>query len=211
MKHTLRRTFVTGLVMTMPLFITLAIIQFFWGRVESALSPLVLHSIRWLGLGSWLEVAWIDYLAPLLSVTLGVLAIYLVGLVGGNVLGQQLLHWLEGLVLRVPIVRTIYGATRQVLDTFSKASGKSFSRVVLVTFPRPGMFTLGLVTGKPAADIQGHCPGAAVSVFVPTTPNPTSGWLLFIPENELIPLQMSVDDAFKMIISGGVLGGQTPH
>jgi uncharacterized membrane protein len=204
-KHTFRRTFIAGLFIALPLLVTLWTIQFIFGRVEEALSPVVLETIRFLGFGHWLEIAWLDYLAPLLSVGLGVLVIYLVGLIGGNVLGRQVLKGLERVVLQVPVVRSIYGAVRQFVQTFSQAGGRAFSRVVLVQYPRPGVWTLGFVTNTAAAEIAQVTRPDAVSVFLPTTPNPTSGWLLYVSEAELVTVAMSVDDAFKLIISGGVL------
>jgi uncharacterized membrane protein len=172
----------------------------------------VIEVIRFLGFGHWLEIAWLDYLAPLLSVGLGVFVIYLVGLIGGNVLGRQVLKGLERLVLQIPVVRNIYGATRQFVQTFSQAGGRAFSRVVLVQYPRPGVWTLGLVTNSAAQEIARVTRPDVVAVFLPTTPNPTSGWLLYVPEGELVPVSMSVDDAFKLIISGGVLStGKGPE
>lgn len=207
MKQSMRRTFVAGLVITLPLLITVWIIQFIFSRIDSAVSPVVVKLIRLLGLSRWLEVAWLDYVSPLVAVALGVIAIYLVGLVGGNVLGRQVLKGLERLVMQIPLVRSIYSATRQFFDTFSKASSRSFRRVVLVQYPRQGLWTLGLVTNSAVTDIQTRTHPSVVAVFLPTTPNPTSGWLVFVPNEELIEVSMTVDDAFKMIISGGVLSG----
>ena len=156
-------------------------------------------------LESWLEQAWVDYLAPVVSVTLAVVLICLLGLFGGNVLGKQLLRGIDRLLMQVPFVRGIYSATRQFLDTFAKSGSDAFSRVVLVEYPRKGLWTMALVTSETEGEVQIRLEQRVVSVFIPTTPNPTSGWLLFVPEEDVIALEMSVDDAFKMIISGGIL------
>jgi uncharacterized membrane protein len=213
MQRTFRSTFVAGLFICLPLAVTIWTIQFVFSRVEQLLTPIVMDLGILMGLGPWLKAAWADYAAPVVSVALGVLAIWFVGLVGGNVLGRQLLRGLERLVLQVPVVRSIYGATRQFIEAFSPGAGRSFSRVVLVQYPRPGVWTLGLVTNTHNEDISQQVGTAVVSVFMPTTPNPTSGWLAFVPDNELISLTMSVDDAFKLIVSGGVLGNKaaTPN
>jgi uncharacterized membrane protein len=205
-----RRTFVAGLFICLPLLVTLWTIQFILVRIENTVTPLVIQSMRLMGLGAWLQVAWVDYLAPLLSILLGLFSIFLVGLFGGNVLGRQVLRGFEALVLQVPVVRSIYGATRQFVTTFSQAQGRSFSRVVLVEYPRVGVWTLGLVTNAAPARVVDSVGGPMASVFLPTTPNPTSGWLTFVPEAQLVDVAMSVDDAFKLIISGGVLGAQEP-
>jgi len=210
MKRTFRSTFVAGLFICLPLAVTLWTIQFVFSRVDHLLTPIVLDLGRFLGLGPWLEAAWADYAAPLVSVALGVLAIWLVGLVGGNVLGRQILRGLERIVLQVPVVRSIYGATRQFIEAFSPGAGRAFSRVVLVEYPRPGVWTLGLVTNTHNPAISERTGKQMISVFLPTTPNPTSGWLAFVPDNELISLTMSVDDAFKLIVSGGVLNNSKP-
>ena len=201
-----KRTFVAGLFICLPLAVTIWTIQFVFTRVEGLMTPFVLDLGYALGLGPWLREAWADYVAPLVSVALGVLAIWLVGLVGGNVLGKQLLSGLERLVLQIPVVRSIYGATRQFIEAFSPGAGRAFSRVVLVEYPRAGVWTLGLVTNTHNPEVSAHTGSPMVSVFLPTTPNPTSGWLAFVPDNELISLNMTVDDAFKLIVSGGVLG-----
>jgi uncharacterized membrane protein len=206
MHRSFRSTFVAGLFICLPLWVTIWTIQLVFTRVERLLTPMVLDLGIFLGLGPWLEAAWADYVAPLVSVMLGVVGIWLVGLVGGNVLGKQVLSGLERIVLQIPVVRSIYGATRQFIEAFSPGAGRAFSRVVLVEYPRAGVWTLGLVTNTANAKISGEVGKHLISVFLPTTPNPTSGWLAFVPDNELISLDMSVDDAFKLIVSGGVLG-----
>lgn len=211
MHHNFRRTFVAGLFICLPLFVTLWTIQFIWGRIEDTVTPLVLQSMRLAGLGDWLKVAWVDYLAPLLSVGLGILAIWAVGLVGGNVIGRQALRLFEKLVLHVPIVRSIYGATRQFVSTFSQASGRSFSRVVLIEYPRAGVWTMAFVTNDAPSLVPSPAGQKMTSVFLPTTPNPTGGWLLFVVDDTLIDVPISVDDAFKLIISCGVLRPDAIH
>jgi uncharacterized membrane protein len=209
-KRTFKRTFLTGLVVVLPLLITFWVIRFLFGNIDKAVTPYVLNVIQWLGLGRWLEEAWANWFAPVVSVFLAILVIYALGLFGGNVLGRQLLAGLEKIVMQVPFVRGIYSASRQFLDTFSKTDGNAFSRVVLLEYPRPGVWTMALVTNNTDGEVQSYVDRNLTSLFIPTTPNPTSGWLLFVPEEDLITLEMSVDEAFKMIISGGVLTPQFP-
>ncbi len=207
--RTFRRVFLTGLIVMLPIFISLWVIHLIFSLIDDTVTPLVVDLIRLLGVGRWVESAWVEYLAPVVSVTLSVLVIYLVGLVGGNVLGRQVLQALDKLLMQVPLVRGIYSATRQFLDTFSRARGGAFRRVVLVEYPRPGLWTMGFVTSETEGEVQARTQGHVLNVFLPTTPNPTSGWLVFVQDSEVVDLDMSVDEAIKMVISGGVL--TPPH
>lgn len=204
-RKTFRRTFLTGVVIILPVVVTGWIILFVFNLLARTLTPVVLQSIQLFGLGAWSKAAWLNYAAPLVSVTLSLLLIYLIGLIGGNVLGKQVIGLFDKLMMQVPFVRGIYSATRQFFQTFSRSKGEAFSRVVLVEYPRKDLWTMALVTARTRGEVQERTHANMVSVFVPTTPNPTSGWLLFVPEEDCIFLDMSVDDAFKMIISGGVI------
>jgi uncharacterized membrane protein len=148
----------------------------------------------------------VRWLAPAASVLVALLLIYLVGLLGGNVVGRQVLKGLEAVVLQIPFIRGIYAATRQFLDTFSRDQ-KAFQKVVLVEWPRPGAWTVAFVTNEAPGALA---PADHVCVFVPTTPNPTGGYIIFVPRAAVRPLSMSVDDAFKLVISGGVLTPSPP-
>ena len=205
MQLNVRRTVVTGLIVSMPLFVTLWVVQLIFVSIEGVVSPVLHEGLRLLGLGGSLEHGWLGFLAPVLSVLAGGIAVYLIGLIGGNVLGRELLGVLDGVLLRVPVVRSIYSATRQFMDTFSQAQGRAFRRVVLVQYPRQGAWTLGLVTNQAPQAVAKPTGQSLVAVFLPTTPNPTSGWLVFVPDADLVDVAISVDDAFKLIISGGVL------
>jgi len=186
-------------------FVSFWLVTLLFGLINETVTPVLFQVVSWFASSAWVEQAWVNYIAPLVSIVLAVAVIYVIGLVGGNVFGRQLLAWLEAVLLRVPIVRGIYGATRQFIDTFSRQDGRAFSGVVLVEFPRAGTWTLGLVTGSTQGEIYRRIHRDLVNVFVPTTPNPTGGYLIFVPSENVIRLEMSIDDALKMIISGGVL------
>ena len=204
MNKSIKRTFVTGVVIILPVLITVWGIGLVFGLLNQNVTPLILHFLKLVTLDQLSEATWVRYVAPVVSVTLSFLFIYLLGLIGGNVLGRQLLGAVDRSLKRIPFVRGIYSSTRQFLETFQSGSG-AFSRVVLVEYPRKEIWTLAFVTSETQGEVQERTRRRVVSVFVPTTPNPTSGFLLFVPEEDVIPLSMSVDDAFKMIISGGVL------
>lgn len=203
-RKTFRRTLITGFFVVLPVLVTIWVIRFFITQIDSTITPFALHVIRLLGLGRWVEGVWVDWVAPPVSVALTTLAIYLVGLFGGNVLGQQILKSIDQLLLQVPVVRGIYSATRQFLDTFSR-SGSSFSKVVLIEYPRAGSWTLAFVTNEEPKQIPTPTDEKLMAVFVPTTPNPTSGFMLFVPKTKVTSVDISVDDAFRMIVSAGVL------
>jgi uncharacterized membrane protein len=201
----IRRKLAAGLIIVLPVIVTYWVVKFLFNAVNDTVTPVLTNIIRWVAPGSWAQYAWINFVAPLVSVILAVLVIYVIGLIGGNVLGRQLLGLLESLLLRIPVVRGIYSAARQFVDTFSRPEGTAFRGVVLVEFPREGTWSLGFVTGTAPREVVAHAAEKLVSVFVPTTPNPTGGYLLFVPERNAIRLEMSVDEALKMVISGGVL------
>lgn len=198
---TLRRTFLTGLIVLTPVLVTIWVVRLVLKTVTDAVTPTVQGLIHVLHI----EQDWVQFIAPLIGLILSALVIYFLGALAGNVLGRQLIAGLERLLMQIPVVRGIYSATRQFLQTFSGDKNKAFNKVVLFEYPRKGLWTMGLLTGETRGEVQNETAEDVVSVFVPTTPNPTSGWLIFVPKNDLKELSMSVDDAFKMIISGGIL------
>lgn len=200
-----RRTFLTGLVVAAPILVTLWLVTLLFDQVSSYIAPALFGLARFFGFAGEPMRGWIETIVQLLSVGVGAAGIFLIGLLAENVLGRQLLKGLEWLLMQIPFIRGIYSATRQFLETFSGDSTKAFRKVVLFEYPRKGLWTMGLLTGDAKGEVAQRVPEKMVSVFVPTTPNPTSGWLIFVPIESVQELEMSVDDAFKMIISGGVL------
>lgn len=129
----------------------------------------------------------------------------MLGLVGANLIGRRMLTKVEALLLRLPLVRTIYSSVKQVVDTF-QGPGRNFQRVVLMEYPRPGLWTLGLVATERADSLGLAAGNKVLAVFVPTTRNPTSGFLVIVPPEDVIERDFSVEDAFKFIVSGGIVG-----
>ncbi len=209
-RRNFRRTLLTGFFIILPLAVTLWFLQLVFGAVDRAMTPVILRTFHLVGFGEWSTVAWVKIFLPIASLTVAVLFTWLLGLVGGNVVGRQIVAWLERLVQQIPVVRSIYSATRQFVDTFSSSDGRSFNRVVLVEWPQKGSWTIGLVTQDTGGEIRQKLgQKKLLSVYVPTTPNPTGGYLIFIAEENVMPLSMSVDEALKMVISLGVLGGDS--
>ena len=142
---------------------------------------------------------------PGIGVIATLLVVFLTGLVTANIIGQRLLRFWEGVLSRIPVVKSVYYSVKQVSDTLFSSSGEAFRKALLVQYPREGAWTIAFLTGQPGGDVLTHLRGDYVSVFVPTTPNPTSGFFLMLPRKDVIELEMSVDEALKYIISMGVV------
>jgi uncharacterized membrane protein len=192
----LKTWFLTGLLVLVPLGITLWVLNLVIGTMDQSLAllpeawqPDKLFGRRILGLGAILTVVFI----------------LLVGLLAHNFIGQRLVRWWEALLRHIPVVGPIYTSVKQVSDTLLSSSGNAFRKALLVQYPREGSWTIAFLTGRPGGDVQNHLQGEYVSVYVPTTPNPTSGFFLMLPRKDAIELDMSVDEALKYIISMGVV------
>jgi len=198
--HFVRRIFLAGLLILLPLFITYLLIAFLFNIFASVGAPLVA------GLFQLLDADLPAYpLVPLVNLLLSLAVIFFLGLVGTNILGRRILPSFEGLLLRLPLVRTIYSSTKQVVATFN-APSRSFQRVVLLEYPRKGIWTLGLVATERRDSLHLFPSDQVLSVFIPTTPNPTSGYLVIVSPDDVKDLDFTVEEALKFIISGGIVG-----
>ena len=142
---------------------------------------------------------------PGLGVILVVSLLFFTGMMAANFLGQWFLRILDNLLSRIPIVKSVYGSVKQVSDTLFSSSGQAFRQALLVQYPRAGVWTVAFQTGTPSGDVAKNLPEDCVNVYVPTTPNPTSGFFLIMKKSEVIELEMGVDEALKYIISMGVV------
>ena len=192
----LRRYLFTGLIIWIPLGVTIFVFQLFIGMMDQ----LVLVFPR-----SWQPMQLVGFNIPGLGVILVVLILLLTGFLASNYLGRMLLGLGNELLEHIPLVRSVYSAAKQISDTLFTNKGKSFRKVVLIRYPQKDTWSLAFQTSESLGEVNAKMPGHMVSVFVPTTPNPTSGFLLMVPQEDMIELEMSVDDALKMIISLGVI------
>ncbi len=193
--HTLRRYFVAGLLVWIPLGITLWVLKITVDLMDESLQLLP---------GTYRSEALFGFHVPGLGIILTVAIVLATGALAANFVGRRLLALGDNLLTRIPIVRSVYGGVKQISDTLFSPDGNAFRRAVLVRYPHAGAWTVALVTGTPqheVASILGH---DQISVFVPTTPNITAGFFLIVPRAETIELEMSVDAALKYIISMGV-------
>lgn len=200
--HFLRRTFLTGLLILLPLFVTYLLIAFLFNLFANIGAPLVKGLSRAIGPN---YSAWIEPLGPLVNLALSFTVIFLLGLVGTNILGRRIIAAFEALLLRLPLVKTIYGAAKQVVDAFH-GSERTFQRVVLVQYPSKGLWVVGFVTAERRDTLHLAASETLLAVFVPTTPNPTSGFLVLVSSEEVIDVDYSIEEAFKFIISSGIVG-----
>ena len=160
---------------------------------------------------SWRPKSLVGFEVPGIGALLTLVIIFVTGLVAKNIFGQQLIVWWESLLSRVPFVKSIYSSVKQVSDTLFSDSGNAFRKAVLVQYPRHGSWIIAFVTGAPGGDVVNHLHGDYISIYVPTTPNPTSGFFLMMPKADVIELEMSVDEALKYIISMGTVVPKDHH
>jgi len=200
-----RTYFVRGLLIVLPTIITFWLLRLLFGAVSGNVTPWVLKALAAGGV-PWVNDWHARFLVPLIGLVLTVLLIYLIGLIAANLVGQRVLSWFEGGVLRIPFVKSIYGGARQLLDAFGSGAEGTFTRVVLVQYPRAGVFTVGFVTSEVRVEMPvGDAFVSSVMVFLPTTPNPTSGWLAIVPERDLVEFDLSIEEGVKLIVSGGIV------
>lgn len=192
-----RTRIVSGILVLVPLAITVFILRLVFASLSGFLMPVLKPFVG--DLPPWALYA--------IAVTSTLLLIYAMGALTAFMIGRRLLHLAERVILRVPLVKTIYSASKQVVDTFSASNRDTFKATVIVEFPRPGSFAVGFITGA-ILDPKGE---ELYRVFVPTTPNPTSGFLILLPLAQVMHTDISVEDGVKMIVSGGVLAPRQHH
>ena len=192
----MKRYLIAGLLVWVPLGITIWVINFLVTTLDQTLL-LVPGTMR--------PEALVGFHIPGLGVVLSFLILLATGVITANFFGQRLIRIWEAVLGRIPVVKSIYSSVKQVSDTVLSDQGTAFRRALLVEFPRPGCWTIAFLTGTPADTVVDHLPGEHVSVYVPTTPNPTGGYFVMVPKDAVRELDMSVDDALKYIISMGVV------
>ena len=197
----LRRWLFAGLLVLAPLGITLWVLQWIVGTLDQTL--LILPE-------RWQPDRLIGFRIPGLGVLLTLAILLAVGAITSNFVGRKLVSWGDALLNRIPVVRGIYSSVKQVSDTLFSPSGNAFRTAVLVQWPRADVWTIAFVTGAPGGEVITHLPDDFVSVYVPTTPNPTGGYFVMLRRRDCIELKMTVDEALRYVISMGVVVPSTP-
>jgi uncharacterized membrane protein len=191
-----RRYLIAGILVWLPLGVTVLVVRLFVDLMDRSLVllPPKYHPEHWLG-----------FSIPGFGVILSVLIIFVTGVIAANLFGRQILRAWESLLSRIPLVRSVYSGVKQITETVFSPSGQSFRKVLLIEYPRKGLWTLAFQTGTDAGEAQQKTGEEVINVYVPTTPNPTSGFFIMVPRKDVQELDMSVDEGLKMIISMGVV------
>ncbi len=195
--HRLRNYFLTGIVVAAPLTITVYLAWAFVSTIDNEITPLIPTKYN--------PETYLAFSIPGLGVVIMVVFLTLLGALAANLFGRTLIRVGERLLDRMPVIRSIYGTLKQIFETVISQHSNSFKEVVLVEYPRPGLWAIAFVTSETKGEIAEKMDGAMANVFLPTTPNPTSGFLLFVPRADLVALDMTVDDGIRYVISAGLV------
>ncbi|GGY23205.1 hypothetical protein GCM10007387_00690 [Pseudoduganella albidiflava] len=194
--NTIRKCFLTGLLVLVPLAITAWVLNIIIGTLDQSLLFVPER---------WQPRTLVGFDIPGFGAILTILIVFVVGLLANNLIGNYILRLWEKLLHRIPVVSSLYGSVKQVSDTLFSSSGNAFRKAVLIPYPHADSYTIGFLTGAPGGDVKNHLVGDYVSVYVPTTPNPTSGFFLMMARENVVELDMTVDAALKYIVSMGVV------
>lgn len=192
----MRKYFIAGLLIWIPLVITIWVLDLIVVTLDQSLLLLP---------PEWRTESFLGFHVPGLGVILTLVIVFVTGVLATNFLGARLVNLWNEILHRIPVVNSIYSSVKQISDTLFSSSGQAFRKALLVQWPREGMWTIAFLTGKPGGDVVTHLQGDFVSVYVPTTPNPTGGYFVMMQRKDVIELDMSVDAALKYIISMGVV------
>ena len=192
----MRKYFITGLLVLVPLAITLWVLNLVIGTMDQSL---LIVPVR------WQPRTLFGFDIPGLGTILTILIVFVTGLLTNNLVGSYVLRVWESLLKRIPVVSSLYGSVKQVSDTLFSSSGNAFRKAVLIPYPHADSYTIAFLTGTPGGDVKNHLVGEYVSVYIPTTPNPTSGFFLMREKSRVVELDMTVDAALKYIVSMGVV------
>lgn len=192
----LRAYILTGLVVWLPILATFVVLRFIIDILDStiALLPNAYQPQQLFGRN-----------IPGLGVILSLALLIVTGIFARNFFGQHVVRWGETLLAKIPLVRSIYTASKQIIQTLFESNSQAFRKVLLVEYPRKGMWSIAFLTGTASSQVSNHTHAETLSLFIPTTPNPTSGFLILVPKNEAIELDMSIEEALKFVISLGVM------
>lgn len=200
----IKRKSITGFFIVLPLVVTILLITYVFDKVDKYITPYVVKLFKLLKIE----------LAPnyLTNIALGLIGlfftffiIYVIGLLGSNIIGKRFVYGFDNLMLRLPLVKGIYGGARQLIQSISLPKEGAFERVVLIQYPREGIYTIGFATSDVADEIKGKTDKDLVNIFIPTSPVPASGMLVLVPRKDVLFLDISIEEAFTLIVSGGIV------
>lgn len=200
LKKDIRKRMLTGLLLILPIYVTFFVVKFLFGFVGGTLSPIIKKILQFYGVTTPRSSV-DEFIITFLGLILTFISLYFIGIFAANFVGKAIINYFESLLTKTPIVRNIYSSVKQIIHSISLPGKQAFKRVVLIDFPKEGTKSIGFVTGATEYKYEKNL----LSVFIPTTPNPTTGFLIFITEDAVIDTNLTVEEAFKTLFSGGVL------
>ncbi|MCP4270331.1 MAG: DUF502 domain-containing protein [Candidatus Brocadiaceae bacterium] len=198
-KKNSRRKLIAGLLVVFPVFITFIVVRFLFTMIGGILSPVVVKAVGFFGFSPNSKID--EFVITSVAFVLTFIALYFIGVIATNFLGKFVIGFFEAILNNVPIIKNVYTSSKQLIEIISLPSGQSFKRVVIVEYPRAGMRAFAFVTGG----IKTGDGTELTSLFIPTTPNPTSGFLIYLPEEDISETDLNVEEGMKLIVSGGIL------
>lgn len=201
MLRALRNAFVSGLLLIAPVGVTVFVINLLVQKVGAPTRQTFFFFIP----RDSFKLPWVEYGLYLAAMLIVAALITLLGWLSKRLIGKMLLTYFERMVDNLPIIRSLYNTVKQIRDTFMQQEKAVFQQAVLIEYPRKGVYVLGFLTGEGKGEVQHRTAASLLNVFIPTTPNPTSGFLLMVPRQEIIFLDMAITDAMKLVISGGAV------
>ena len=199
-KKDVRKRMLTGLLLILPVYVTFFVVKFLFGFVGGTLAPVIKKVLQFYGVA--LPKSSLDeFIITFFGLILTFIALYFIGIFAANFVGKAIISYFENLLTKTPIIKTIYSSVKQIIHAVSLPGKQAFKRVVLVDFPKEGTKSIGFVT----SDTQYNKEQKYITVFIPTTPNPTTGFLIFVTEDTVTDTTLTVEEAFKTLFSGGVL------
>ena len=199
LKKDVRKRILTGLLLILPVYVTFVVIKFLFGFIGGILSPVVKKTLYLLGV-SMPNTSLAEFIVTFFGLILTFIALYFLGVFAANFVGKSIIRYFENLLTITPVVKSIYSSVKQILHAVTLPGKQAFKRVVLVDFPKEGTKSIGFVTGASECG-----DGKKISVFIPTIPNPTTGFLIFVDESDVTNTNLTVEEAFKTLFSAGVL------
>ncbi|MBV6518638.1 MAG: hypothetical protein DCC43_07385 [Candidatus Brocadia sp.] len=195
-----RKRMLTGLLLILPVYVTFFVVKFLFSFVGGTLAPVVKRVLQFLGV-ALPKTSLDEFIITFFGLILTFIALYFLGIFATNIVGKFIIHYFENLLTRTPVVRNIYSSAKQIIHAVTLPGKQAFKRVVFIDFPKEGTKSIGFVTGA----TQYNQDRKFISVFIPTTPNPTTGFLIYTTEDAVIDTTLTVEEAFKTLFSGGVL------
>lgn len=196
----MKKIFLAGVLVTLPFALTLFLLQFFFVRIDALLSPAVTKLLLYFN-----APINPDFRLPGIGLIAIIILVFFAGLFTRNIIGRRLVEFGDSILVKIPIFKNIYVGAKQVIQTFGSANMSAFKKVVLIEYPRLGIYSLAFVTNDTQGGVTKRLGRDMISIFLPTTPNPTSGFFLMLPAEDITELDISVEDGIKMLISGGLV------